>query len=59
MFCCFFGVTMMETYHCDRVDWVHDGEQQDVVLGKVPIVSYRQSVSSKPCVNSYSNLVPF
>ena len=26
------------TYHCDRVDRVHYGEQQDVVLGKVPIV---------------------
>ena len=26
------------TYHCDWVDRVHDGEQQDVVLGKVPIV---------------------
>ena len=34
------------TYHCYGVDRVHDGEQQDVVLGKVPIV-YRTSCNTE------------
>lgn len=35
---CSLGVFDVSTYHGDRVDRVHDGEQQDVVLGKIPIV---------------------
>lgn len=34
---CNFLLYCCKTYHGDRVDRVHDGEQQDVVLRKVPI----------------------
>lgn len=37
---CFFFFSRFVTYHCDRVDRVHDGEQQDVVLGKVPSITH-------------------